>query len=123
MIINLCFPLKRHHHHHHHHDDDDDEDENHHHHHHRRKKRRRRKKILVHDLETQRIRVSYKISFLWKRFSYNKNFSPKEIDPEDLSQKARWTIIATACLLLLMCLMLVGITLRMAPIIDEMGKD
>lgn len=44
------------------------------------------------------------------------------IDPEDMSQRARWTIIATACLLLLMCLLLVGITLRMAPLIDDMGK-
>ncbi|KAL5285798.1 hypothetical protein ACFFRR_007464 [Megaselia abdita] len=74
----------------------------HNHHHHHRRKKRKHKKILVHDLETQRIR---------------------EIDPDDLSQKARWTIIATACLLLLMCLMLVGITLRMAPIIDEMVRQ
>uniref|UniRef100_A0A1B0B0A7 Uncharacterized protein n=1 Tax=Glossina palpalis gambiensis TaxID=67801 RepID=A0A1B0B0A7_9MUSC len=69
--------------------------------HHRHKKRHRHKKpkILVQDLETQVVKV---------------------IDPDDLPQRARWTIIATACLLLLMCLMLVGITLRMAPIIDEM---
>lgn len=40
-----------------------------------------------------------------------------------MSQRARWTIIATACLLLLMCLLLVGITLRMAPLIDDMGKS
>lgn len=39
-----------------------------------------------------------------------------------MSQRARWTIIATACLLLLMCLLLVGVTLRMAPLIDDMGK-
>lgn len=44
------------------------------------------------------------------------------IDPDDLPQRARWTIIATACLLLIMCLLLVGVTLRMAPLIDEMGK-
>lgn len=44
-----------------------------------------------------------------------------KIADDDLPQRARWTIIATACLLLLMCLMLVGITLRMAPIIDDMG--
>lgn len=46
----------------------------------------------------------------------------KSIDPDDLPQRARWTIVATACLLLLMCLMLIGVTLRMAPVIDEMGK-
>lgn len=40
-----------------------------------------------------------------------------------MSQRARWTIIATACLLLLMCLLLVGVTLRMAPLIDDMGKS
>lgn len=44
------------------------------------------------------------------------------IDPDDLSQRARWTIIATACLLLIMCLLLVGVTLRMAPFIDDMGE-
>ncbi|XP_058981829.1 mucin-4 [Musca domestica] len=75
----------------------------HKHRHHRHKKRHRHKKpkILVQDLETQEVKV---------------------IDPDDLPQRARWTIIATACLLLLMCLMLVGITLRMAPIIDDMGE-
>lgn len=46
----------------------------------------------------------------------------KVIDPEELPQRARWTIVATACLLLFMCLLLVGVTLRMAPIIDDMGK-
>lgn len=45
------------------------------------------------------------------------------IDPDDLPQRARWTIIATACLLLFMCLLLVGVTLRMAPLIDDMGKS
>lgn len=40
-----------------------------------------------------------------------------------MSQRARWTIIATACLLLLMCLLLVGVTLRMAPLIDDMGES
>ncbi|CAB0043574.1 unnamed protein product [Trichogramma brassicae] len=41
-------------------------------------------------------------------------------DPDDLPPRARWTIVATACLLLVMSLLLVGVTLRMAPIIDEM---
>ncbi|XP_033610483.1 uncharacterized protein LOC111872198 isoform X2 [Cryptotermes secundus] len=44
------------------------------------------------------------------------------LDPEDLPKRARWTIIATACLLLLMSVLLVGVTLRMAPIIDEMVR-
>ncbi|XP_067630592.1 uncharacterized protein [Eurosta solidaginis] len=79
---------------------------NHHRHrrhrHNRHKKRHRHKnpKILVQDLETRVVKV---------------------VDPDDLSQRARWTIIVTACLLLIMCLMLVGITLRMAPLIDDMG--
>ncbi|XP_023318513.1 uncharacterized protein LOC106657162 isoform X2 [Trichogramma pretiosum] len=42
-------------------------------------------------------------------------------DPDDLPPRARWTIVATACLLLVMSLLLVGVTLRMAPIIDEMA--
>ncbi|XP_055534558.1 uncharacterized protein LOC129724004 isoform X2 [Wyeomyia smithii] len=71
----------------------------HHQHHHCKKKRHKKRKILVHDLDDQSVKV---------------------IDPDDLPQRARWTIIATACLLLIMCLLLVGITLRMAPIIDDM---
>ena len=43
-------------------------------------------------------------------------------DSDDLPPKARWTIMATAFILLAMSLILVGVTLRMAPIIDEMGK-
>ncbi|EGI64417.1 hypothetical protein G5I_07142 [Acromyrmex echinatior] len=43
------------------------------------------------------------------------------VDPEELPPRARWTIVATACLLLAMSLLLVGVTLRMAPIIDDMG--
>ncbi|XP_017773360.1 PREDICTED: uncharacterized protein LOC108560357 [Nicrophorus vespilloides] len=46
----------------------------------------------------------------------------KVIDPDELPQRAKWTIIATACLLLFMCLMLVGVTLRMAPLIDDMVR-
>ncbi|XP_014245396.1 uncharacterized protein LOC106664304 isoform X2 [Cimex lectularius] len=45
---------------------------------------------------------------------------PKIVDPEDLPKRARWTIIITAGFLLLTCMLLVGITLRMAPIIDQM---
>ncbi|KAL6434050.1 hypothetical protein ACFW04_005896 [Cataglyphis niger] len=44
------------------------------------------------------------------------------VDPEELPPRARWTIVATACLLLAMSLLLVGVTLRMAPIIDEMVR-
>uniref|UniRef100_A0A182QXS1 Uncharacterized protein n=1 Tax=Anopheles farauti TaxID=69004 RepID=A0A182QXS1_9DIPT len=73
----------------------------HHHHRHCKKKRHKKRKILVHDLDDQSVKV---------------------IDPDDLPQRARWTIIATACLLLIMCLLLVGITLRMAPIIDDMVR-
>ncbi|XP_011873788.1 PREDICTED: uncharacterized protein LOC105565313 [Vollenhovia emeryi] len=45
------------------------------------------------------------------------------VDPEELPPRARWTIVATACLLLAMSLLLVGVTLRMAPIIDDMGES
>ncbi|XP_062549990.1 uncharacterized protein LOC134214686 [Armigeres subalbatus] len=74
----------------------------HHHHRHCKKKRHKKRKILVHDLDDQSVKV---------------------IDPDDLPQRARWTIIATAFLLLIMCLLLVGITLRMAPIIDDMVRQ
>ncbi|KAJ6635771.1 hypothetical protein Bhyg_14357, partial [Pseudolycoriella hygida] len=74
----------------------------HHHHRHRHGKTVGKRKILVHDLDSQSVKV---------------------IDPDDLPQRARWTIIATACLLLIMCLLLVGVTLRMAPFIDDMEKS
>ncbi|KAL1452916.1 hypothetical protein WDU94_007100 [Cyamophila willieti] len=45
------------------------------------------------------------------------------IDPNDLPKRAKWTIIITAGLLLLTCMLLVGITLRMAPIIDQMVRN
>jgi hypothetical protein len=45
----------------------------------------------------------------------------KDLDDDELSQRARMTIVLTAFLLLFMCLLLVGITLRMAPLIDDMG--
>ncbi|XP_058458164.1 uncharacterized protein LOC131434911 isoform X2 [Malaya genurostris] len=73
----------------------------HHHHHNCKKKRHKKRRILVHDLDDQSVKV---------------------IDPDELPKRARWTIIATAFLLLIMCLFLVGLTLRMAPIIDDMGK-
>lgn len=44
------------------------------------------------------------------------------LHPDDLPQRARWTIIITAGLLLITCMLLVGVTLRMAPVIDELGK-
>ncbi|XP_043251974.1 lateral signaling target protein 2 homolog isoform X1 [Colletes gigas] len=58
-----------------------------------------------------------------KRHKVN-NTGPREelVDPEELPPRARWTIVATACLLLAMSLLLVGVTLRMAPIIDDMGN-
>ncbi|XP_022905578.2 uncharacterized protein [Onthophagus taurus] len=46
----------------------------------------------------------------------------KVLEADELPQRARWTIVATACLLLFMCLLLVGVTLRMAPIIDDMVR-
>ncbi|XP_050422681.1 uncharacterized protein LOC126834642 [Adelges cooleyi] len=45
------------------------------------------------------------------------------IHPDDLPQRARWTIIITAGLLLITCMLLVGVTLRMAPVIDELVRD
>lgn len=48
---------------------------------------------------------------------------PATVHPDDLPQRARWTIIITAGLLLVTCMLLVGVTLRMAPVIDELGED
>ncbi|XP_017891598.1 uncharacterized protein LOC108631894 isoform X1 [Ceratina calcarata] len=44
------------------------------------------------------------------------------VDPDELPPRARWTIVVTACILLMMSLLLVGVTLRMAPIIDDMVR-
>ncbi|CAH0407325.1 unnamed protein product [Chilo suppressalis] len=44
------------------------------------------------------------------------------LDPDELPRRARYTIMVTACLLLFLCLLLVGVTLRMAPLIDDMDK-
>ncbi|CAH2071430.1 unnamed protein product, partial [Iphiclides podalirius] len=41
------------------------------------------------------------------------------LDPDELPRRARYTIMVTACLLLFLCLLLVGVTLRMAPLIDD----
>ncbi|MCP6116887.1 hypothetical protein NL387_26735, partial [Klebsiella pneumoniae] len=38
-------------------------------------------------------------------------------------RRARYTIMVTACLLLFLCLLLVGVTLRMAPLIDDMVRQ
>ncbi|KAF5294302.1 hypothetical protein FQA39_LY13446 [Lamprigera yunnana] len=73
----------------------------------RRRRRRRRKKHLKSHIEITSLPISEEV---------------KEIDPDELSQRARWTIVITACLLLFMCLLLVGITLRMAPLIDDMVR-
>ncbi|KAK7601356.1 hypothetical protein V9T40_008797 [Parthenolecanium corni] len=55
-----------------------------------------------------------------KRTQRKKKIS--RIDPEDLPKRARWTIIITSGLLILTCMFLVGITLRMAPVIDQMVR-
>jgi hypothetical protein len=38
------------------------------------------------------------------------------------ARRAKWTIVVTALALLAMSMLLVGITLRLAPLIDDLGK-
>ncbi|XP_070494848.1 sphingosine kinase B-like isoform X1 [Chironomus tepperi] len=75
-----------------------------HHDHERCRKKKKKRKIFVHNLDDKSLKV---------------------IDPDsdELPQRAKFTIIATACLLLIMCLLLVGVTLRMAPLIDDMVRQ
>ena len=47
---------------------------------------------------------------------------PQRNNPDDLPKKVRWSIMATGLVLFLMSIILVGATLRMAPLIDEMGE-
>uniref|UniRef100_A0A336LLJ8 CSON011463 protein n=1 Tax=Culicoides sonorensis TaxID=179676 RepID=A0A336LLJ8_CULSO len=58
-----------------------------------------------------------------KKRKSNRQIEIELLDEDDLPERARWTIIATACLLLVMCLFLVGITLRMAPLIDDIVRQ
>ncbi|KAJ1527553.1 hypothetical protein ONE63_007519 [Megalurothrips usitatus] len=46
----------------------------------------------------------------------------QHVDPDDLPKRARLTIAVTACFLLALSMLLVGMTLRMAPIIDDMVR-
>ncbi|KAH7951883.1 hypothetical protein HPB52_014696 [Rhipicephalus sanguineus] len=46
----------------------------------------------------------------------------KEDEDEDVSRKARWIIITTAVSLFVMSVLLVGIMLRLAPVIDDLGE-
>lgn len=80
-----------------------------------RKKRRKRKKHRKKN-NNNRLRVAS------MAVQMKMNDHLKDLDEDELSKRARLTIILTACLLLFMCLLLVGITLRMAPLIDDMGK-
>lgn len=72
----------------------------------RRRKRRMKKRMAMNVVIDQEMNDKYKV-----------------INADELPQRARWTIVATACILLFMCLLLVGITLRMAPLIDDMGES
>ncbi|XP_025830343.1 uncharacterized protein LOC108738893 [Agrilus planipennis] len=78
-----------------------------------KKKRKRRKKR--HRMRQRQDRL--------RKIAVPINDDLKDLESdEELPPRARWTIVVTACLLLFMCLLLVGVTLRMAPIIDDMGK-
>ncbi|KAG5879560.1 hypothetical protein JTB14_019856 [Gonioctena quinquepunctata] len=79
----------------------------------KRKKRRRRKRKIKNRLAMHHAHFDYPADL-------HENY--KNLTEDELSRRAKWTIVATAGLLLLMCLLLVGITLRMAPIIDEIVR-
>ncbi|KAK4301034.1 hypothetical protein Pmani_026808 [Petrolisthes manimaculis] len=44
-------------------------------------------------------------------------------EEDEMPRKVRWSIMATGLILLLMSVILVGATLKMAPLIDEMGES
>lgn len=79
----------------------------------RKKRRRRRKRRMKKRLAMHHAHLVDPIGI---------SDSYKNLTEDELSRRAKWTIVATACILLLMCMLLVGITLRMAPIIDEIGS-
>ncbi|XP_042240829.1 uncharacterized protein LOC121878562 [Homarus americanus] len=47
----------------------------------------------------------------------------KQKEEEEMPRRVRWSIMATGLILLLMSVILVGATLKMAPLIDEMGES
>nr|XP_023019077.1 uncharacterized protein LOC111507925 [Leptinotarsa decemlineata] len=79
----------------------------------RRKKRRRRKRRMKKRLAMHHAHLDYPVDL---------HETYKNLTEEEVSRRAKWTIVATAGLLLFMCLLLIGITLRMAPIIDEIVR-
>ncbi|XP_066905995.1 uncharacterized protein [Halyomorpha halys] len=97
-----------------------------HHHHHKHCRRMGDERYVTLDMEgvdeetprRKRKRRRRNIDLMTSRQNFQKIQKP--VDPEDLPKRARWTIIITAGFLLLTCMLLVGITLRMAPIIDQM---
>ncbi|XP_026321996.1 uncharacterized protein LOC113231726 isoform X2 [Hyposmocoma kahamanoa] len=101
-----------------------------HHHHHgdlsspeelelerRRQRRRRRKQQLAHAQKPQKHRTLL-VSAIDEQAKVI-----HVLDPDELPRRARYTIMVTACLLLFLCLLLVGVTLRMAPLIDDMVRQ
>ncbi|KAK9879304.1 hypothetical protein WA026_004157 [Henosepilachna vigintioctopunctata] len=84
----------------------------------RRKRRRKRRRRLRRQLALEAMRGA---TSLPPRSAAEDKM--KVLDNDDLPPKARWTIVATACVLLFLCLLLVGVTLRMAPLIDDMGES
>ncbi|XP_076336142.1 uncharacterized protein LOC143239166 [Tachypleus tridentatus] len=57
------------------------------------------------------------------RSSPNRNLRKREDDERPrLSTKTKWIIIVTATTLILMSILLVGVTLRLAPVIDELVR-
>ncbi|KAI5644399.1 hypothetical protein NE865_03506 [Phthorimaea operculella] len=84
----------------------------------RRRRRRRRRKQLA---ENQQMRHKHRTLLVSAIDEQAKVIHV--LDPDELPRRARYTIMVTACLLLFLCLLLVGVTLRMAPLIDDMGKS
>ncbi|XP_044762154.1 uncharacterized protein LOC123319318 isoform X2 [Coccinella septempunctata] len=83
----------------------------------RRKRRRKRRRRLRRQLALEAMRGA---ASLPPRLPADDKV--KVLDNDELPPKARWTIVATASVLLFLCLFLVGVTLRMAPLIDDMVR-
>ncbi|XP_065216525.1 uncharacterized protein LOC135842809 [Planococcus citri] len=88
-----------------------------------RKSKQPKEGYLVVDIESgSKVEQSSKRRKRKKRKKSVKKKKISQIDPEDLPTRARWTIIITSGLLILTCMFLVGVTLRMAPVIDQMVR-
>ncbi|XP_022258715.1 uncharacterized protein LOC106473603 isoform X3 [Limulus polyphemus] len=75
-------------------------------------------KLTTYQIKVPRVSNSDRVSQIHRKNSKKR----KNDEGPTLSTKTKWIIIVTATTLILMSILLVGVTLRMAPVIDELVR-